>query len=52
MTGLENAVSQVERQKSDIEPGMGGRVCIVVGDEDRNHQFFNLFPIIKDSQTF
>ena len=51
-TGPENAVSQVERRHSDAAPGLGGRVCVVVGDEDENRQFFNLFSIIKDSHTF
>ena len=39
MTGQENAVSQVERRHSDAEPGLGGRVCVVVGDEDGNPIF-------------
>ena len=52
MTGPENAVSQVERRHSDAAPGLGGRVCVVVGDEDENRQFFYLFSIIKDSHTF
>ena len=47
-----NAVTQVERQHSEAAPGLGGRVCIVVGDEDGNRQFFYyLFSIIKDSHT-
>ena len=50
-TGPENAVSEVERQHSDSAPGLGGRVCVVVGDEDGNRQFFYLFSIIKDSHT-
>ena len=38
-TGPENAVSQVERRHSDYVLGLGGHVCVVVGDEDGNHQF-------------
>ena len=45
--GPENAVSQVEIRHSDSVPGIGGRVCVVVDDEDGNRQFFNLFSIIK-----
>ena len=37
--GPENAVFQVERRHSDAAPGIGGRVCIVVGDEDGNQSF-------------
>ena len=40
VTGPENAVSQVERRHSDVAPGLGGRVYVVVGDEDGNRQFF------------
>ena len=43
VTGPENAVSQVERRHSDKMPGLGGRVCFVVGDEDGNRSFFLLF---------
>ena len=52
VTGPENAVPQVEIRHSDEAPGLGGRVCVVVGDEDGNRQFFYLFSIIKDSHTF
>ena len=52
VTGPENAVSQMERWHSDAAPGLGGRVCVVVGDEDGNHHFLNLFSVIKDSHTF
>ena len=51
-TGPENVVSQVERQHSDALPGLGGRVCVVIGDEDGNRHFFNLFSIMKESYTF
>ena len=37
--GPENAVFQVERRHSDAAPDIGGRVCIVVGDEDGNQSF-------------
>ena len=52
VTGTYNAVSQVERRHSDAGPGLGGRVCVVVGDEDGNWSFFLLFKKIKDSHTF
>ena len=39
VTGPENAVSRVERRHSDAAPGLGGRVCVVVGDEDGNRVF-------------
>ena len=52
VTDQENTVSQVERQHSDASPSLGSRVCVVVCDEDGNHQFFYLFSIIKDSHTF
>ena len=39
----ENAVSQVERWNSDAVPGLGGSVCVVIGDEDGNWSFFLLF---------
>ena len=42
-TGPENAVSQVERRHSHAAPGLGGRVCVVVGDEDGNRSFFSFF---------
>ena len=32
VTGPENAVSWVERRHSDAAPGLGGCVCVVVGD--------------------
>ena len=51
VTGPENTVSQVDRRNSLAAPGLGGRVCVVVGDEDENRQFFYLFSIIKDSHT-
>ena len=51
VTGPENSVSQVERRHSDAAPGLGGRFCVVVGDEDGNRQFFYLFSIIKYSHT-
>ena len=51
VTGPENLFSIVERRHSDFAPGLGGRVCFVVGDEDGNRQFLNLFSIIKDSHT-
>ena len=38
-----NAVSQVERRHSHAAPGLGGRVCVVVGDEDGNRHFFICF---------
>ena len=38
-TGPKNAVSQVERRHSYAAPGLGGRVCVVVGDEDGNRIF-------------
>ena len=34
-----NSVSQVERRHSFAAPGLGGRVCIVDGDEDGNRSF-------------
>ena len=40
VTGPENAVSQLERRHSLAAPGLGGRVCVVVGDEDVNRSFF------------
>ena len=43
VSGPENAVSQVERRHSHATPGLGGRVCVVVGDEDGNHSFFKAF---------
>ena len=43
MTGPENAVSQVERGHSHAAPGLGGRVFVVVGDEDGNWSFFLAF---------
>ena len=43
MTGPENAVSQVERRHSNAAPGLGGRVCVVVGDEDGNRIFVLAF---------
>ena len=43
MTGPENAVSQVYRRHSDAPPGLGGRVCVVIGDEDGNRVFFKAF---------
>ena len=52
MTVPEKAVSQVEIRHSDAAPGLGGRVCVAVGDEDGNCQFFYMFSIIKDSRTF
>ena len=42
-TGPENTVSQVDRLHSEAAPGLGGRVCLVVGDEDGNGSFFLLF---------
>ena len=41
--GPENAVSQVERRHSDKTQGLGGRVCLVIGDEDGNRSFFLAF---------
>ena len=38
-----NAVSQVERRHSDAAPVLGGRVCVVVGNEDGNRSFFLAF---------
>ena len=38
-----NPVSQVERRHSDAAPGLGDRVCVVVGDEDGNRIFFSFF---------
>ena len=43
MTVPENAGSQVERRHSDAAPDLGGRVCVVVGDEDGNDIFFKAF---------
>ena len=43
VTGPENAVSQVESRHTDKIPGLGGRVCFVVGDEDGNRSFFLAF---------
>ena len=43
MTGPENAVSQVEKRHSLAAPGLGGRVCVVVGDEDGNLIFLSFF---------
>ena len=43
VTGPENSVSQAERRHSDGAPGLGGLVCVVVGDEDGNQSFFLLF---------
>ena len=43
VTGPENAFSEVERKHSDVVPGLGGRICFVVGDEDRNRIFLKLF---------
>ena len=42
-TGPENSVSHVERRHSLVAPGLGGRVCVVVGDEDVNRSFFRFF---------
>ena len=43
VTGQENAVSEVEIRHSDVAPGLGGRICFVVGDEDGNRRFFLAF---------
>ena len=43
MIGPENSVSQVERRHSLVVPGLGGRVCVVVGDEDGNWSLFLSF---------
>ena len=43
MTGPKNAVSQVERRYSHAAPGLGGSVCVVVGDEDGNRSFKSFF---------
>ena len=43
MTGPENAVSQVEIRHSHDAPGLGGRVYVVIGDEDGNRSFFSFF---------
>ena len=43
MTGPENAVSQVERQHGLAMPGLGGRVCVVVDNEDGSRVFFCFF---------
>ena len=40
VTGPENEVSQAERRHIDAAPGLGGRVCVVVCDEDGNWSFF------------
>ena len=40
MTGPENSVFQVEIRHSDAAPGLGGRVCVVVGNADGNQIFF------------
>ena len=37
------AVSPPERLHSDAALGLGGRVCVVVGNEDGNRQFFFCF---------
>ena len=41
--GQENEVSQVERRNIDVAPVLGGRVFVVVGDEDGNRIFFLAF---------
>ena len=41
--GPENEVSEVERQHSDVAPGLGGHVCFAVGDEDGNRSYFLAF---------
>ena len=43
VTGPEDVVSQVERRHSHAAPGLGGRVCVVVGNEDGNRSFFKLY---------
>ena len=43
MTGPENVVSKVKRRHSLAAPGLGGRVCVVVGDEDAIRIFFSFF---------
>ena len=43
VTGPENAISQVERRHSHAAPGIGGRVCVLVGNEDGNRIFFSFF---------
>ena len=48
VTGPENAVSQVERRHSHAAPGIGGRVCAVVGDEDGNWSVF--LALLKNKQ--
>ena len=56
VTGPENAVSQVERLHSEATPGQGGRVCVIVADDDGNGRqppvFIQLFSIAKDPHTF
>ena len=37
--GPENAVSQVDRRHSLAASGLGGHVCVVVGDVDGNRIF-------------
>ena len=47
VTGPENAVSQVEKWHSDVAPGLGGRVYVIVGDEDGSRQFLKSVFINK-----
>ena len=46
-TGPENSVSQVERLHSEAAPGLGGGICVVVGDDVGNGRqppvFFSCF---------
>ena len=48
VTGPENAVAQVERRYSDTAPGLGGRVCVVVDNEDENWSF--CFAFLKNKR--
>ena len=43
VTGPENAVTQVERRHGDDAPGLGGRACVIVGNEDGNRFFKSFF---------
>ena len=41
--GPDNKVSHVERRHSHAAPGLGDRVCFVVGNEDGNRSFLRFF---------
>ena len=50
-TRPENSVSQVERRHSDAALGLGGHVCVVVGNEDGNRILFLFLKKIIDTHT-